>query len=239
MKIRKNHIKVVTVVFLVVFLYSFTNNRNERRTVIKEIDIDFTDDDVLFISREAVNKLLIQNDGGVTGVAKEKVVLNTLEQALNSSEMIQYADVYVTVNGQLKVKIKQKTPIARVDGAVSFYIDTQGGIMPLSSVYSARVPLVTGVTDKKRLTDVYTLAMYIYEDEFLRKNVIGIHRQGQHFELRFRVEDFIIKLGDVQHLSTKFNNLKAFYQKAYKDHTLHTYSMVNLAYNNQIVGTKK
>ncbi|MCB0375485.1 MAG: hypothetical protein KDD04_06170 [Sinomicrobium sp.] len=239
MKVNRNYIKIMTILFLVIGLYSFTNHRNGERPLFKEVDIAFTDDDALYITREAVNKLLIQNDGIVTGMAKEKVVLNALEDALNANKTIQDAHVYVTVNGRLKVKIKQKTPIARVGGETSFYITDNGETMPLSSVFSARVPLITGITDKQRLTDVYTLAMYIHDDEFLKKNVIGIHQQGYYFELRFRVDDFVVKLGDAHQLEAKFNNLKAFYQKARKDNTLYKYGIVNLAYHNQIVCTKK
>ncbi|MEM9687736.1 MAG: hypothetical protein AAF934_12580, partial [Bacteroidota bacterium] len=121
----------------------------------------------------------------------------------------------------------------------SFYIDTEGGSMPLSPVFSARVPLITGIANKEKLNDTYMLAKYIYNDEFLKKNVIGIHRQGRSFDIRFRVENFVIKLGDTTYLETKFNNLKAFYQKASKDNTLNTYSVVNLEFKNQIVCTKK
>ena len=84
MKINKNYIKAVIILFLVVFLYSFTNQRNEERSIIKKIDVEFADDDVLFISRESVNKLLIQNNENVTGVAKEKVVLKESQFIMNA-----------------------------------------------------------------------------------------------------------------------------------------------------------
>lgn len=239
MKIHWDYIKIIAVLVLVVFLYAFTNRRNDSRVLTNKIDIAFIGDNNLFISREAVNKLLIQNNESVTNMAKEKLVLSALEHTLNANKMIQNADVYVTIDGRLNVKIKQKTPIARVSGASSFYIDIEGEAMPLSPVFSARVPLVTGTVNKEKLTDAYALAMYIYKDEFLKKNVIGIHQSGNSFDMRFRIEDFIVKVGAVNNLDTKFNNLKAFYQKASKDNTLSAYSTVNLEFKNQIVCTKK
>ena len=239
MRINRNYIKFFTILFLVVFLYSFTNQRNEKRYLVAGIAIEYTDDEAVYITQEMVNKLLIQNKENVTNMAKEKLVLNSLERVLNSNKMIEDAHVYLTIKKQLKVKIKQKTPIARVSGEESFYIDTKGEAMPLSPVFSARVPLITGTVKKERTADVHTLAMYVYNDEFLKKNVIGIHQQGKRFDIRFRTEDFIVKLGDAEHLDTKFNNLKAFYQKALKDNTLGKYSMVNLEFKNQIVCTKR
>lgn len=239
MKINRNYIKIFASVFVIVFFYSFTNQRNYKRALLPGVDITYTDDSALYISPDMVNKLLIQNNGNVTGIAKEKLVLSNLEATLNANEMIRDADVYVTINGQVKVTIQQKQPIARVSGAAPFYIDSEGGVMPLSPVFSARVPLITGTVNKKELTDVYALASYIYKDDFLRKNVIGIHQQGKKFDIRFRIDNFIVKLGETGNMETKFNNLKAFYQKALKDNTLNNYSTVNLAFKNQIVCTKR
>ena len=239
MKINRNHIKGFAITVLTVLLYSFTNQRNDGRPVVTKINIAYTDEDAMYINQEMVNKLLIQNEINVTNMAKEKLDLNMLEQALNSDNRIQNAHVYVTINGQLRVKVKQKTPIARIIGEEAFYIDSSGGIMPLSPVFSARVPLITGTVTKEELSDMHTVAMHVYGDEFLKKNVIGIHRKRKSFILRFRVEDFEVVLGTTANIDVKFNKLKAFYQKAHKDNTLNNYSMVNLEFKDQIVCTKR
>lgn len=110
--------------------------------------------------------------------------------------------------------------------------------MPLSPVFSARVPLVTGIVNDENRGVVHHLAMFIKEDVFLSKMVIGIEVKSNEFTLRLRDVDFTIALGDTTQLSPKFSNLKAFYQKAAKDETLNAYRHVNLKYNNQVVCTK-
>jgi len=213
-------------------------HRNAVRKVSNPI-IKFKGDHNLFITHETVSKLLIQNQHGVKNVPKETLDLNILESALNSNQMIKSAEVHVSVNGVLTVDVDQKKPIARVSTNASYYIDDTGFYMPLSSNYTARVPLVTGHVEKNSLSNVYTLANKIYQDEFLRKSVIEIYQnENKAMYIKLRQCDFIVQLGSLNQLDKKINNLKVFYQKALKERTLNNYSKVNLQFDNQVVCTK-
>ncbi|MCQ0110574.1 cell division protein FtsQ [Zhouia amylolytica] len=238
MKVKWIHIKLPLLLLLVVFLFSFTANRNAARKM-SGVEIEFADSNQLFITYEMVNKLLIQNQADTSGVRKDELDLNILEQALISNDMIQNAHVYLTVNGQLGAKVKQRKPIARVNTTVPFYIDSEGKPMPLSGVFSARVPIITGDVNKNDLDETFELSEYIQNDTFLKKHVVGIHKTGKSFELELRVDEFVVKLGDLENLDKKFFNFKAFYQKAIKDKSLSEYEAVNLKFNNQVVCTKK
>ncbi|WP_317130288.1 cell division protein FtsQ/DivIB [Changchengzhania lutea] len=223
---------------LVVFLYAFSSHRNELRTV-SEPNVKFVGENNLFITNETVSKLLIQNQEGLKNMPKETLDLNELEDALNSNPMIKSAEVYLTVNGTLHAEIKQKTPIARVNTNASYYIDDDGLFMPLSSNYSARVPLVTGYIEKNNLKNVYEVSQKIVNDEFLRTNVIEIHQAlNQTIYLKLRQCQFKVQLGDVSNLDKKINNFKAFYQKNLKEKTLNNYRNVNLQFDNQVVCSK-
>jgi len=224
---------------LVVFLYAFTSSRNSTRKV-DEIAIEFVDNQYPFLTESTVSKLLIQKNEGVTSVPKDILDLNELETALNSNPIIKNAEVYVSVNTMLTAKIEQKKPIARVNTNASYYIDDEGSYMPLSSNYTARVPLVTGQIEKNNLDNVFIVAKKIYNDEILKKHVVEIHQnKDKTIYLKLRKNNFKVDLGKVKSLDKKFNNLKVFYQKAIKDKTLNTYSEVNLQFDNQVVCTKK
>jgi len=222
-----------------VFLYAFSSQRNNARK-LSDLTVKFIGNDNLYITQETVNKLLIQNKESITSVPKEILDLNELESVLNSNSMIKSAEVYVTVNGEVKAEVEQRKPIARVNTNVSYYIDDQGLYMPLSSNHSARVPLVTGFVDKKQLENVFKIADKIHNDAFLKKHIVEIHQnEDKSINLKTRVLDFEITLGNLEHLDKKINNLKAFYQKAKKDNALINYSKVNLKFENQVVCTKK
>ena len=66
-----------------------------------------------------------------------------------------------------------------------------------------------------------------------------IQNKDKTIYLKLRQNSFKVDLGKVKQLDKKFDNLKAFYQKALKDKTLNTYSKVNLQFDNQVVCTKK
>ena len=223
---------------LVVFLFAFASSRNSVRVVSSPI-VKFTGDNNLFITNETVSKLLIQNYGNVKNLPKEVLDLNILENALKSNPMIKTAEVYVAVNGALNAEIEQKTPIARVSTNASYYIDDEGLYMPLSTNYSARVPLVTGYVEKNNLNAIYKVASKINEDEFLKTNVIEIHQSlDKAIYLKLRQCSFLVKLGDINALDKKISNLKVFYQKSLKEKTINNYSKVNLQFDNQVVCTK-
>ncbi|WP_418512289.1 cell division protein FtsQ/DivIB [Corallibacter sp.] len=223
---------------LVVFLFAFASGRNNVRKISNPI-VEFKGDNNLFITQEAVSKLLIQNQQEAKNTSKETLDLNDLEAALNSNPMIKSADVYVSVNGMLKAEVEQKKPIARVHSEASYYIDEQGGYMPLSSNYSARVPLVTGAVDKNNLSDVFKVAQKIQKDAFLKTHVIEVYQdESKGIFLKLRQYRFTVQLGNLNNLDKKINNLKAFYKKALKDKKLNAYSNVNLKFDSQVVCTK-
>lgn len=154
--------------------------------------------------------------------------------------MIKQAQVFMSVDGLITAEIEQKKPIARVSTNASYYIDETGSFMPLSTNYTARVPLVTGYIEKNDLVNVHTVAKKVQEDEFLLKHVVEIHQnRDKTIDLKFRSYDFNIHLGSLKLLDKKINNLKAFYKKAMKDNVLEDYKLVNLKFDKQVICTKK
>ena len=238
MRFNWNLLKTIILTVSVTALYAFSNARNAARKV-SGIQIEFVGNENLYTTQAMVNKLLIQNYGSLQNMPKEKLVLNTIEKVIETDKMVKSAQVYLTVNGELISKIIQRQPIGRIEGSTKFYLDEEGKNMPLSDNHSARVPIISGKITAKSLEDVYEILKYINEDDFLRKNVIGIHIEEElKYQLKFRVENFVVNLGDVKDLEKKFNNFKAFYAKAIRDKTLEDYQVVSLEFNNQVVCTK-
>ncbi|MBA3985689.1 MAG: hypothetical protein H0X63_03725 [Flavobacteriales bacterium] len=238
MKINWDYIKFSALTILVVFLFAFSSERNSKRTLHGK-DVVFVEDDNHFITLSMVNKLLIQNNEEVTSIGKETLDLNTMERRLESNPMVSKAEVYITVDGLLGAKIKQRKPIGRVDAGSPFYLDEDGKDMPLSQVYAARVPLITSATTYN-YSQLKELLLKIRGDTFMQNHVVGIHVEtNAELILYFRVYDFKILFGKPENIDKKFQNFKAFYQNTIKDSTLFSYSLVNLKLDSQVVGTKK
>lgn len=221
------------------FLYSFTSVRNDRKKVTK-IEVKFEEGDNNFLTHAMVNKLLIQNDITVTNQAKSVLDLYSLENNVSKNPYVENAAVFLTIGGVLKSTIKQRTPIARiVSGEDSYYVDKQGVKVPLSVNYSARVLLISGVENDEDIQVVLPLISYILEDDFLRKEIVGIVKSDtDEYEFSVRSGNYKIDFGEMSTVEMKFNKLKAFYNTTYKDKTIQEYKTITLKYHNQVVCTK-
>ena len=238
MKHSIGYIKAFVLLAVVAGLYGFAEKRHSSRT-LSEVKVEFTDNENLYVTEEVVNKLLIQNNATVTSIDKETLDLNRVEALLNKHQMIENAEVYLSLDGKLEAKVSQRKPIGRVVGNSSFYLDKNGEIMPLSKFYSARVPLMFGF-DGSNVSKAYSIISYIKEDEFLSRHITGINRlKGDKYSLDLREQDFTLYFGDSSDVALKFNNFKAFYKKAQKENKLDTYKKVNLQFGDQVVCTKK
>ena len=226
-------------IMTVIFLYSFTSYRNEHRK-IKKTEVIFIGENILFLKSEMVNKLLIEKNQDLKTINKVDLDLKKLEVSVNKQQMVQKADVFVSVDGVLKAVVKQKTPVGRVfDETGSFYIDSEGNKMPLSDNYTARVPLLSGeitVVKKEKLSEVLKM---IDKDEFLKKNIIGVQvLPNGNLIMANRNYDYQIDFGRTINIEKKFRNYKAFFQKAVSDNTLTKYKTINLKFTKQVVCIK-
>ncbi|MFT3793381.1 cell division protein FtsQ/DivIB [Flavobacterium sp.] len=233
------NIRLLLMFALVIGLYSFTAQRNQQRKLTKSVVV-FTNDSDPFIKQEAVNKLLIENRTDAKSIRKDKVDLNKLEKSINGNPMIEKSEVFVSIDGVLKAVVKQKTPIARVfDENGSFYIDYQGNEMPLSPEFTARVPIISGEINKANRDELNKLLRFVYDDEFLKKNIIGVQvLSNGSLKMLNRDFDYAIDFGKTINIERKFSNYKAFFQKAVTDSSLYKYKQINLKFTQQVVCTK-
>lgn len=238
-KLNRKNIQLLLMSGLVVFLFAFTSKRNESRKIVKT-DVQFVGDNNLLVTSETINNLLIDKSAGIRSIGKDKLDLHSLEKLINRHQMVEKSEVFVSIDGTLKAVVTQRLPIARFyDEEQSFYIDSKGNKMPLSEIYAARVPLISGRLTSENQDDVAELLNIIYADDFLKKNITGmtIENAGDVI-LTTRNYDFDILFGKIINMEAKFNNYKAFYQKAVSDSSINYYKKINLKFTQQVVCTK-
>ena len=237
--LNKKNIQLVLMAGLVLFLFAFTSKRNESRKIVKT-DVQFVGENSLLVTTEIVNKLLIDKSEQGKSIDKDKLDLNTLEKSINKHDMIEKSEVFLSIDGTLKAVVTQRTPIARFIGEdTSFYIDSKGNRMPLSNIYAARVPLISGQLTSENQQEIAALLRIIYADDFLKKNITGMRIENDgDVILGTRNYDYDIMFGKTINMEAKFNNYKAFYQKAVSDSSINYYKKINLKFTQQVVCTK-
>ena len=221
------------------FLYGFSNQRNSQQIITKSV-VKFQSNEPYFLTEEIVNKLLIQNNATVKKQAKSVIDLYKLEEQVLESSYVEKVSLFITVDGNLNTVIKQREPIARIlNGNSSYYIDSQAVKVPISENYSARVPVISGISNEKEVSSLIVLLNRIVDDNFLSKEIIGIELRAQNeYMFTVRSGNYRINFGDLNEIDSKIKKLKAFYSKVFLDSTIHKYKTINIKYHNQVVGEK-
>ncbi len=221
------------------FLYGFSNDRNSQQIITKSV-VKFHANEPYFLTEQIVNKLLIQNNARVKKQAKSVIDLYMLEEQVLENPYVEKVSLFITVEGNLNTVIQQREPIARIlDGNSSYYVDSQAVKVPISENYSARVPVITGISNKNEISRLIVLLNKIVEDNFLSKEIIGIELKAQNeYMFTVRSGNYRINFGDLTEIDSKIKKLKAFYSKVFLDSTIHKYKTINIKYHNQVVGEK-
>jgi cell division protein FtsQ len=241
-------------------------NKKQDSLLCKSLDIKVNqDDDLYFLNKMDVAKLIHDRGDSIVGQPKSTVNITEIQHALNSHADIADARVYLTIDGKLKVEVKQRKPLLRVINATgdSYYIDDQGKLMPLSEKYTANVIVANGnilesyatgymysmglavkdSTSKKNkiLHDLYAMAKYINADPFWKAQVQQIYvNSDRDMEIVPMVGNQKIIFGDTIAMDEKFKKLLTFYQQGLNTTGWwNKYSTINLKFKNQIVCTKK
>ncbi|MEE9349889.1 MAG: hypothetical protein V3U80_07575 [Flavobacteriaceae bacterium] len=235
----KAYIKALFFILIILGLVGFANYRNAHKKV-NALNIEFKESENLYISTEKVHKIIADNVGNILNKQQNNIPLRTIEEKIEENKMIENAEVFLTLDGTLNTTIEQRKPIARVlVNNNSYYIDDKGKKMPLSKLYSARVPIVKGVMSADDLKQVYEFVTKVLQDDFMKKQVVGIQiNSDKEFVLKTRLGNQILAFGNLKNYDIKINKLKAFYQKALKDKSLKKYSKINLKFSKQVVCTK-
>jgi cell division protein FtsQ len=124
---------VVLVAGATVLLGFAKSKRNN--TPCKSVDILISQRGTdLFITPDEIRALIIKDQGVVEGKTMNKINLLEIEQMLKDNPYITNAQVYATLDGDIKIKVAQKNPIARIvnENDDSYYVDSAGYFMPLT-----------------------------------------------------------------------------------------------------------
>ncbi len=239
MKKQLKYVGLLILLMGIVFLYGFSSQRNGRIKV-KKVAIEFQEGANGFLTHQLVDKMLIQNRKSIKNQAKRVIDLQSLEQNVLKNPFVEKATVFLTVDGRLQTRIKQREPIARIStNSAVYYVDKYGVKVPISKNYSARVPLISGVKTTKEIAQIIRLLQVILNDGFLKKEIIGIRKTNKNeFVFDVRSGNYKIIFGKMENVATKFKKLKAFYNNTFQNKTIKKYSIINLKYHNQVVCTK-
>ncbi len=216
--------------------------------VIKPESKDF------FITRADIVQIITagQGENALKGRPVADFEVGALEDKLELNPFIKEAEVFIDIQGNLRVEVWQRKPIVRIakNSGRGFYIDEDGIKMPLSDNYTAYVPVATGwireTVKKIKDTvntpigkDIYTLAKYIQKKPFWEAMIEQIIvDKNNEITLITVLANHRVLLGDISRLEEKLTHLKIFYKKGLNKVGWEKYKVINLKYTGQIVCEK-
>ena len=217
-------------------VYGFSKHKNQARK-INDIQVSFGAYENLFLTHEKVNNLLIQKFGDLVNKPKSLVDLHEIENSITNHPMVSKSEVSVGLSGEMKVRVHQREPVARVcSNFATYYLDTEGQEMPLSKNYSARVVLVDNKNGNIKNDEVFPLIEKIEQTAYLKKSIVCVKKEEEGYKMLSRNNREWIVLGTLENLEDKLFNLKTFYNYS-KDKELR-YKKIDLQYHNQVVCSK-
>ena len=234
----------------IVVLMSFIELK-KNEVVCKDVKI-YIPGSQYFIDKEQVDNILGVQSNGLIGRRLQNINIYALEGKLRANPFIEFAKVYVDMDGVIMVEISQRQPILRVMNRFDqdFYVDQHGLKVPLSDNFTAKVLVANGFVDELFANHVDSLhtdiAKQLFQTaDFIRKDalwgaqIVQIYvNQDHELELIPRVGNQRILIGNADSLKTKFANLLAFYKQALPAVGPNVYKTISLKYANQVIGVK-
>ena len=102
------------------------------------------------------------------------------------------------------------------------------------------LPVIVGKFGADNYVELMDLLKSIQDDGFFASKIKLLKkREDGFYELELRNSNLIIELGNNSNINQKLNNFKAFFAKAKRDAILDDFSRINLAFDNQVVCTKR
>lgn len=207
-------------------------------------------EDNFFITEMEVESLLMKAcSGPLRGQPVADLNLNELEEMLERNNWISEAELYFDNQDLLHVRVTEKEPVARLftTEGNSFYLDAAGRQLPLSEQRNAKVPVFTGLPDKRKYTgedsilldQIRSAAIYIQRDSFWMAQVAQIHITPERsMEMVPVVGNHIVKLGSGEQIDTKFRRLLQFYRQVLSKTGFDRYKLIDVQFKGQVVASR-
>ncbi len=208
-----------------------------------------------FVTKRDIQNTIFSVNGNFLGKPVGDFSVSDIEATMNRYRELKTAEAYLSIDGTLHVYADQRTPIMRVmaNNGGDYYVDADGVVVRRRNLYTPRLHIVGGNINISQamlngvsvldtsiknsiLKDIYYLVKYINRDDFWSAQIDQIFvDNNDEIDLIPRVGNHVVHLGTAENYDGKLSILEAFYNKVLPEVGWNKYSVINLAYRDQIV----
>jgi cell division protein FtsQ len=240
--------------YLVMMPVYYSHWHNSK--LCKNIEITITDSaDYHFVTKRDIQNTIININGNIIGKPVKEIKMDEIENTMSGYRELKTAEVFLSIDGTLHIIGDQRNPIMRVmpDDGGDYYVDDEGVVIRRRNLYTPRLHIVEGNVNISQamlngvsvldtsiknsiLKDVFYLVKYINRNDFWSAQIDQIFINGNdEIDLIPRVGNHTIHLGNADNFEGKLHNLEVFYDKVLPEVGWNKYSIINLAFKDQIV----
>ena len=238
MKNKYRILKIAITVIILGFLLSFSLKKfSGQKITDNKISVKMNEKTPVYFIDEKDILEMVKKENPSRNVGELNIP--ELEKKINALPAVDSANVYLNLNGNLNLDIKQRVPVFRLNNdGKDFYVDEKGVEFPISKTYSHPCMLVTGDVNKDEYEKLAELVEKIDKDDFSKKYFIGVSKaRDGDYSLLTSEGNYRVEIGDLENIDFKVKGFKTFVEKYLVYQDPQKYNMVSVKYDNQIVTT--
>ncbi len=213
----------------------FSQYRNNQKTSL-EVKVDYTAKP-RFLNDSVVNKLLTQNLNNQSGLLKDSLDLNMLENQINNTPEVENVEIFIQPKGELSLLITERKPLFKVATETMYFSDVHGVLFSYKEIDSTPYPVFNSTSSTLSLKTTASLIQNLKEDPFMDRELISVSLKENQYELKLKSFDFQVIFGTPTSVENKIQKLKIFCTFQRVQDSLKGYQKINLSYDNQVVAT--
>lgn len=251
-------ISLLVILFMAVaayIVYAFVGMKSTNPDEIcQEVTYVFEEEGAdVVVDSTVVSNMLVEAGIFPQGKKMSAIDLKQIQTVITKNPFVTSVDCYGNNNGmevgtsRLCVKVKQMVPLMLVFDSRNehYYVDEAGNFIDSDSLYAKNLIVANGEINRNYVvSDLVPLAAFIKNDEFWNSQIEQIYveydkRKNRVVTLVPRVGDQKIFMGTLDKFDKKLVRLKKFYERGLSVVGWNKYSVLNLEYDNQVVGVIK
>lgn len=243
---------LAVVAYVIYTFFGMESTNPEEECAEVAVIIDEEDHDA-FVDSTAVMQMLYEADLNPVGRKMKFVDLDEIKRIVEKNPFVTSAECYSNNNGmevgkaRVCVKVHQLVPVALVYDRhdVSYYVDASGNIIETDSLFPRNILVANGEINRNFVvSDLAAFANYIHSDDFWDNQIEQVYVEYDKNKERVvtlipRVGEQRIYLGPITDYDKKLKRLRKFYEQGLSVVGWNKYSVLNLEYDNQVVGIIK
>jgi len=234
--------KILNIVFVLINIIIvggiiFFNLKNTSdKLIFNEKNIQFSSNN--FINNDSIKINLLDNYKSLDSLNADIETVYEIEQIISRIPFVKKANVYMTVNSELNIRVQEKKPVLNLYNS-DYLLSENGQLIP--KIDSLNIDLISffGEIDSTIYTNLSNLSKMIIKDDYLKDHIKYIYSDSLSFYLSVNRFNYNIELGSLENISEKLNNYKVFIASIMDDEILNKYSHLNLKFNKQVIAQKK